>query len=93
MPVSREPEVLPPPSPELILISVLVQAHLRTMPKKKDRMAFLREVSASLAWQEQFANVIRLRQGPIEADVDKARAAAREWWDRVAGKFESLMVD
>lgn len=78
---------LPPPSAELVLLSVLVQTMLQTMPKKK-RAAFVKELGTAMQWQTEFANVIRIRPASQDAEVARARDQASTWLLRAIAVFE-----
>lgn len=86
MPVPREAERMPPPSPELILLATMTQAFLDELPRKR-RAAFLRRVSTLLDLQVEFGNVTRLRPASEDEALDEARAKAAEWWRRALQLF------
>jgi hypothetical protein len=72
---------LPQPSPELILILALVQAHVATMPRKR-KDAFLLAVNRSLGLQEASYNILRFRPRTEDRAVYRAMAHARAWWSQ-----------
>lgn len=77
---------MPAPTPELMLLSALVAAYLRRLPKK-ERMAFLEEVSDELHWQSTHAKVVRLRPRSKDGAVAEARTKAAIWWRGAVGIF------
>lgn len=54
---------LPEPSAELILLRVMAEAYVATMPRKKGER-FLRTVAEKLANEESFASVFPIRPTP-----------------------------
>jgi hypothetical protein len=80
--VSESVPELPEPSPELILMLALVQAHVRTL-SKKDRDRFLADVSHSLGAQEAAHNVLRFRPRSADATTLTAMRRASAWWRQI----------
>lgn len=83
MPVARE---LPPPSPELVIIAELTAVYLRRLPRK-ERLAFLVEVSDGIRRQAELAAVLRIRPAASDKEVAEAREKAAAWWAAVAEKL------
>lgn len=72
---------LPEPSPELILLMALVQAHCRSLDgKKRDR--FLEDVSSALGIQAASYNVLRFRPRSDDRAVYRAMRSASAWWSQ-----------
>lgn len=70
---------LPEPSPELILILALVQAHCRSL-SKKERDRFLSDVTQALGMQQASYAVIRFRPRSADPAVYRAMSGAAAWW-------------
>lgn len=77
-PPHNTPE-LPDPSPELILLLALVQAHCRSL-SRKERNRFLLDVSESLGLQEASYNVLKFRTRSEDRAVLMAMRQAGAWW-------------
>ena len=86
--VQSAPE-LPEPSPELILLLALVQAHCRTLGRKK-RDRFLADVSLSLGMQQSAVNVLRFRPRSEDRRVLAAMRQAGAWWRQSLGVLMRL---
>lgn len=80
---------MPEPSPELILLLALVQAHLETMPTKR-RDAFLLAVRQSLGVQEATYNVLRFRPRAADAAIYRSMRQAAAWWQQSIGVLVRL---
>ena len=77
-------EKLPPPSPELVLLSAFVRAHLLTLPRKR-RMAYLRRVTEAFAEFEEHQALVRIRPPAEDAAVAEARRLAWAWFRHAIG--------
>jgi len=75
--VQPAPE-LPEPSPALILIFALVQAHTRSL-SRKERARFVLDVSEALGLQGASLNVLPFRAPPDEAMARAMREAVIFW--------------
>lgn len=79
-----DPCGLPAPSPELILILALVQAHLASL-SKRDRLRFLQSVTRALGTQEASYNVLRFRPRSEDKAVYAAMRGAQAWFKQALG--------
>jgi hypothetical protein len=80
---------LPEPSATLILLLAIVQAGMRTLPRKK-RAAFLVDISDALGLQEAALNVLRFRPKSEDARVAAEMRKARAWWSQILGVLTRL---
>jgi hypothetical protein len=69
---------LPPPTPELVALRVLTEAHLR-MLKPAKRVEFQRTVAEVLKEMDRDGGVVPIRPDTEEAQVRWARLQARRW--------------
>lgn len=68
------PEGLPDPSPEMSLLTALVEAYISTRPRK-EALAFLRTVAEVFRSREDFAtSVVDIRKGERERLCKQTRA-------------------
>jgi hypothetical protein len=89
--VARESaRTLPDPSAELVLIAATLKVFLKTMPRKKDRLDFLKAVSDEMRWEMEGALVLRIREAASDKEVAAARAQAAEWWSRISERLAEL---
>lgn len=88
---SHEPfEDLPPPSPELILLASMNRAFLRQLPKK-NRMAYLQDVTDELETLVRRGNVHRIRPVTDDRAFRKESVRAFHWWRLSIGHIISSM--
>lgn len=86
---SYEPfEDLPPPSAELILLASMNRAFLKTLPKK-NRMAYLQDVTDELEVLARLGNVHRIRPARDDPAFRKESVRAFHWWRLSIGQFIS----
>lgn len=73
--VAEPEEILPPPSAELVLIRVFVEAFLETAPPKQAR-SFMRVATGILADEESLALAFPIRPTARQPEITKARRGA-----------------
>jgi len=77
---------LPKPSPELVLLRVLLESHLETMPRKK-RLQFVRHVMDIIQAEAAMEHIVSFRpksDGPATA---QARTQALAWMRHTMGRL------
>jgi hypothetical protein len=84
MPEPERVPDLPEPSPELILLTALTHAHIRSL-SRKERDRFLLDVSSSLGLQAAAYNVLRFRPRSEDRAVFRAMTEAGAWWKQILG--------
>jgi hypothetical protein len=77
----KHPEPMPEPSAELMLLGAMNRAFLRRLPKK-ERMAYLQDVTDALDELALKRNIHRIRPTGADEKVRAASDAAQEWWRR-----------
>lgn len=75
----REAAGLPPPSPELVLLRVAMEAYVQTAGRKRAER-FLRVVVDTLANEENLSSVLPLRPSADAAELARAREQALAWY-------------
>jgi hypothetical protein len=73
-------------APVLHIVESLTRVFVRRLPKR-DRLAFLREVSEDLRWSADAAHVVRLRSTTAEKQKASAKVRAVEIWEPVADRI------
>ena len=79
----KSPEPVPLPTPELVMIGIMIEAHLSTL-SRKERLRFLARISESVERLTQLEGVARLRPEGQIAELTVARRGAAAWWNRVS---------
>jgi|GEM_PF-5077113 len=77
-----EPNQLPGPTPELVLIGVMLEAQLFAMPRKQ-RARLLARIDARMNTLVEPEGVVVLRPGGEIPAVTQARRRAAAWWGRL----------
>jgi hypothetical protein len=72
------PEDMPPPSVELMLLSVIFRAQMQTLSTRKQQR-FVKTVMDAFEAMEAAGTVVRLRSPKYDAEVLKARREALAW--------------
>ena len=86
-----EPSQLPSPTPELVMIGVVLEAHLSTLPRKQ-RARVLARISARMDNLAALEGVVRLRpEGGEMSALRHAQRRAAAWWDRVGPVLHMLL--
>jgi hypothetical protein len=80
------PEELPPPSAELVLFRVHVEAMVATMGRKRAER-YLRAMAEKLAWEEGLASVFHIRPIAQHAEVRRTRQQASAIFERMLPVF------
>lgn len=83
---AAETDDLPPPSPELVMLRVLLEAHLATLPRRK-AIRFLEAANELFEQHDQLRNAYRLRADACDGQVQEARRLARNWFDRLVSVY------
>ena len=82
-----EPDQLPPPTPELVMIGVMLEAQLSALPRKQ-RARVLARINARMEGLAALESVVRLRpEGEVSA-LRHARRRAAAWWERIGPILE-----
>ena len=76
-------ETIPLPTPELVMIGIMIEAHLATL-SRKERLRFLGRISESVEGMMRLEGVTRIPQEGEMAEMAIARRGAAAWWGRVA---------
>jgi hypothetical protein len=69
---------MPPPSVELVVLSVIFRAQMQTLSTRKQQR-FVKTVMNAFEAMEAAGSVVRLRSPKYDADVLKARREALAW--------------
>ena len=77
---------LPNPSPELVLLRVLLESHLETMPRKK-RLQFVRHVMEIIHAEAAMEHVVSFRPKEDGPAVAHARSQALAWMRHTMGRL------
>jgi hypothetical protein len=75
-------ETLPPPTPELVMIGVMLEAHLCALPRKQ-RERVIERIDARMDSLAALERVVRLRPGDESSAFRFARRHAAAWWGRM----------
>lgn len=82
-----KPSQLPAPTPELVMIGVIFEAHLSTL-SRKERARVLSRINARMERLMDPETVIRLRpEGEMPA-LRHAKQRAAAWWEVVGPTLE-----
>ncbi len=79
----KSPETVPLPTPELVMIGIMIEAQLSTL-SRKERLRFLARISESVERLTQLEGVARIRPEGRAAELTVARRGAAAWWNRVS---------
>ena len=79
----KSPETVPLPTPELVMIGIMIEAHLSTL-SRKERLRFLSRISESVECLTKLEGVTRIRPEGQIAELAIARRGAAAWWNRVS---------
>lgn len=90
--LATAPGELPEPSAELVMLRVLVEAHVASMPRKKSER-FLRMVAEKLAEEEALSAVFHIRPQTQRARLRISRRQAAEWYRCWLPTFVARMRD
>ena len=85
-PGGAEADDLPTPSPELVMLRVLIEAHLATLSRRK-AIRFLEAVNDLFDQHDQLRNAYRLRADAYDDQVHEARRRARNWFNRLMSVY------
>ena len=85
-PGGAEADDLPPPSAELVMLRVLIEAHLATHSRRK-AARFLEAVNDLFDQHDQLRNAYRLRPDVYDDQVVEARRKARNWFNRLMSVY------
>lgn len=72
---------VPEPTAEQVLLRVLVEAHIATVPRRRGEK-YLRTVAEKLAGEENFAAVFQIKPSPHASAARAARTQAAEMYRR-----------
>ena len=78
----EEAEPFPAPTPELVMIGVMLEAQLSALPRKQ-RLRVIERIDERLANLAAIEGVIRLRPCEQAPDLRSARRRAAAWWGRL----------
>ena len=79
----KSSEIVPLPTPELVMIGIMIEAHLATL-SRKERLRFLGRISDSVECMTRLEGVARIRPEGEIAELAVARRGAAAWWNRVS---------
>jgi hypothetical protein len=77
-----ESESFPPPTPELVMIGVMLEAQLSALPRKQ-RLRVIERIDERLENLAALEGVVRLRPCEQAPALRAARRRASAWWGRL----------
>jgi hypothetical protein len=83
---------LPKPTPELLVMTALIGALLRSMPPKK-RQRLMERMGHNLETGAAHAGITRLHRAPHDRQVATAHGQAVAWWRSLAGVLSMVGED